>query len=306
MSDKVMWAGVHRTGRNIFEACDTNMLVEAWHHVLKGKFLHGKRNRRLDHLISTLVTEVLPYYALKQRRQAIGFEGPDIEVRKRQDIIQRSNTYQESDIEDLGDGNYRVRSQSDPSKFYDVDIETYSCTCLDFPLICFCKHICAVQRLFKEPGSPSIRPDLPAPSFSSIQQQTGPVDSHAQEEASNVALPKIGAFVFVAEKLERLAARLRKLNKKDRELQALPELVDAVDAMLIETDDGQVLPVSQKLPSNDKSSWKRTRAAMMPGVKMKRAPAGDPAYGAGASSGGLAKKAEKKKARTKYTSRRSK
>ncbi|KAJ7779636.1 hypothetical protein B0H16DRAFT_1829699 [Mycena metata] len=34
--------------------------------------------------------------------------------------------------------------------------------------------------------------------------------------------------------------------------------------------------------------------SMMPGVKMKRPPAVDPAYGAGASSGGLAKKAEKK------------
>ncbi|KAJ7739180.1 hypothetical protein B0H16DRAFT_1227623, partial [Mycena metata] len=92
MSEKVvkMWSAVHRTGRNIFEACDTNMLVEAWHHVLKGKFLHGKRNRRVDHLLSTLLTEVLPYYALKQRRQAIGFEGPDIEVKKRQDIRQRS------------------------------------------------------------------------------------------------------------------------------------------------------------------------------------------------------------------------
>ncbi|KAJ7171330.1 hypothetical protein C8R46DRAFT_836856, partial [Mycena filopes] len=103
MSDTVvnMWAGVHQTGRNIFEACDTNMLVEAyvilpreplahltsvpcsWHHLLKGKFLHGKRNRRLNHLLSTLLNEVLPYYALKQRRQAIGFEGPDIEVKKR-------------------------------------------------------------------------------------------------------------------------------------------------------------------------------------------------------------------------------
>ncbi|KAJ7730820.1 hypothetical protein B0H16DRAFT_1280607, partial [Mycena metata] len=92
MSEKVvkMWSAVHRTGQNIFEACDTNMLVEAWHHVLKGKFLHGKRNRRVDHLLSTLLTEVLPCYALKQRQQAIGFEKPDIEVKKRQDIRQRS------------------------------------------------------------------------------------------------------------------------------------------------------------------------------------------------------------------------
>ncbi|KAJ7511852.1 hypothetical protein B0H11DRAFT_1653261, partial [Mycena galericulata] len=92
MTDKVvrMWSAVYRTSRNIFEACDTNMLIEVWHHVLKGKFLHGKRNRRLDHLLSTLLDEVLPYYALKQCRQQLGFEGPDIEVKKRQDIIKRS------------------------------------------------------------------------------------------------------------------------------------------------------------------------------------------------------------------------
>ncbi|KAJ7491811.1 hypothetical protein B0H11DRAFT_1718643 [Mycena galericulata] len=87
MTDKVvqMWSGMYRTGRNIFEQSDTNMLIEAWHHVLKGKFFHNKRNRRLDHLLNTLLNEVLPYYALKQRRQELGFEGPDIEVKKRQD-----------------------------------------------------------------------------------------------------------------------------------------------------------------------------------------------------------------------------
>jgi hypothetical protein len=66
--------------------------------VLKGKFLHGKRNRRLDHLINTLVNEVLPYYALKQRRQELGFEGVDIEVKKRQDILKRSKVYKKEDI----------------------------------------------------------------------------------------------------------------------------------------------------------------------------------------------------------------
>lgn len=38
----------------------------------------------MDHLLSTLTTEVLPYYALKQRRQDLGFEGINIEVKKRQ------------------------------------------------------------------------------------------------------------------------------------------------------------------------------------------------------------------------------
>ncbi|KAJ6527306.1 hypothetical protein DFH09DRAFT_935698 [Mycena vulgaris] len=101
MSDRVvkMWSGVYRKDRTLFEACDTNMLVEAWHHVLKGKFLHGKRNRRLDHLVSTLVSDVLTYYALKQRRQEMGFEGDDIEVKKRRDIVERSKSYVAEDFE---------------------------------------------------------------------------------------------------------------------------------------------------------------------------------------------------------------
>ncbi|KAJ6575590.1 hypothetical protein DFH09DRAFT_834273, partial [Mycena vulgaris] len=85
-----MWSAIHRTPRSILQDCDTNMLIEVWHHVLKSKFLQGKQNRRLDHLLSTLMDAALPYYALKQRRQEFGFEGPDIEVKKRQQIIKRS------------------------------------------------------------------------------------------------------------------------------------------------------------------------------------------------------------------------
>ncbi|KAJ7926870.1 hypothetical protein B0H13DRAFT_1599252, partial [Mycena leptocephala] len=98
-----------------------------------GKFLNGKRNRRLDHLISKLVKDVLPYYALKQRRQEVGFEGVDIEVTKRRDILKRSKAYVKQDIVYVEDGKYIVPSKSDPSKTYEVDVDSYSCTCLDFP-----------------------------------------------------------------------------------------------------------------------------------------------------------------------------
>ncbi|KAJ7322986.1 hypothetical protein DFH08DRAFT_635487, partial [Mycena albidolilacea] len=92
MKDEVvaMWSTVYRGSRSIFEMCDTNMLVEAWHHVLKWKFLLGKRNRRIDHLVHTLVERVVPYYALKQQRQDLNFEGPDIEIKKRIDIHKRA------------------------------------------------------------------------------------------------------------------------------------------------------------------------------------------------------------------------
>ena len=96
---KVMWSAVYRTGRTIFENCDTNMLVEAWHHVLKGKFLHSKRNHRMDHLLHCLVEEVLPYYRLKQARQEAGFEGVDLEVAERIKITARTlKQCQKSDV----------------------------------------------------------------------------------------------------------------------------------------------------------------------------------------------------------------
>jgi len=53
----------------------------------------------MDHLLFILTDKVVAYYALKQRRQGFGFEGVDIEVQKRKDIVVRSKTIALSDIE---------------------------------------------------------------------------------------------------------------------------------------------------------------------------------------------------------------
>ncbi|KAJ7590248.1 hypothetical protein C8J56DRAFT_752125, partial [Mycena floridula] len=81
-----MWSAVFRTDRDIYEESDTNMLIEAWHHVLKGKFLQGKRNRRLDFLLHVLIDDVLPHFRLREHRQLAKFEGFDLEMRRRRDI----------------------------------------------------------------------------------------------------------------------------------------------------------------------------------------------------------------------------
>ncbi|PBK94985.1 hypothetical protein ARMGADRAFT_880019, partial [Armillaria gallica] len=62
MGETVLWSAVHCQGQSIFDDCDTNMLVEVWHHLLKGKFLEHKRNQRLDHLIYILVKCTIPYF----------------------------------------------------------------------------------------------------------------------------------------------------------------------------------------------------------------------------------------------------
>ncbi|KAJ7576586.1 hypothetical protein C8J56DRAFT_762085, partial [Mycena floridula] len=93
-----MWSAVYRTGRTIWEVSDTNMLVEAWHHVLKGKFLEGKRNRRVDHLLHVLIDRVVPYYIARGHRQACGFEGPNLEVKRRREISERGEQLSKDSI----------------------------------------------------------------------------------------------------------------------------------------------------------------------------------------------------------------
>ncbi|KAJ7104928.1 hypothetical protein C8R44DRAFT_528056, partial [Mycena epipterygia] len=81
-----LWSAVYRKDRSIFELCDTNMLVEAWHLVLKSFHMDGKRNRRVDQLIHTLVNIALPSYIANHRAQPFGFHGPDLALQKRNSI----------------------------------------------------------------------------------------------------------------------------------------------------------------------------------------------------------------------------
>jgi hypothetical protein len=146
-----LWSAVFRKDRYIFELGDTNMLVESWHHLLKGTFLEGKRNHRLDHLIHVLYDVAIPHFIAHHRRQAMGFEGPNLEIKHRMEVTRRAGSIPMSDIRpDPETGKFIIRSQSDPQISYEVDLEAYDCTCLSFPLIRFCKHICAIQHYFPE------------------------------------------------------------------------------------------------------------------------------------------------------------
>ncbi|KIJ96417.1 hypothetical protein K443DRAFT_134155 [Laccaria amethystina LaAM-08-1] len=76
LNETELWLAVFRQDRTIFEVCKTNML----HHLLKGKFMEGKRNRCLNHLIYVLIEKAIPYFRARHHRQLLGFEGPDLEI----------------------------------------------------------------------------------------------------------------------------------------------------------------------------------------------------------------------------------
>ncbi|KAJ7576406.1 hypothetical protein C8J56DRAFT_800214 [Mycena floridula] len=77
------------TSRLVWEVSDTNMLsFSRWHHILKGKFLEGKRSRRVDYLLHVLLDMVVPYYIARGRRQACVFEGHNLEVKKHCEVTE--------------------------------------------------------------------------------------------------------------------------------------------------------------------------------------------------------------------------
>ncbi|KAJ7926700.1 hypothetical protein B0H13DRAFT_2313198 [Mycena leptocephala] len=191
----------------------------------------------------------------------------------------KAQVYRKEDIQQITHTKFIVPSKSDPTKVYE--------------------HLCAVQAPFDEPGTPADGPTASPhiPSLSTLDESAPSVDAPTLPiEPTGPSEPATRPLTRVVEKLECLAARLRCPRKKDSQLSSLGDLEAAVDAMmLLETDNGTVLPTAQYLAPNKSSSWAQTREAMMPGAKTKKKPAGGPSYGGGVNSGSKAKKAKLEK-----------
>jgi hypothetical protein len=68
----------------------------SWHHYLKTHLLKGKRNRRLDTLIKTLVVDAVGHFKHRDKRQQLGFEGPSL-VEERLSAIEEKSLKVEVD-----------------------------------------------------------------------------------------------------------------------------------------------------------------------------------------------------------------
>lgn len=123
-------------------------VLSSYHHVLKSKWLEGKRNRRVDHLVHTLVTVMIPSYAIHHVRQELGFEGLNLADKRRKELLARTPEINASCICTLGDDQFKVQSATISSRIYLVNLSTESCDCPDWPRIQLCKHVAAVAHFF--------------------------------------------------------------------------------------------------------------------------------------------------------------
>ena len=96
----------------------SNLLIISYHHILKSKWLEGKRNRRVDHLVHTLVTIMLPSYAIQHVRQELGFEGLNLAGKRRKEILARTPEIDAKAICDLGDDQFNIQSITHSSHTY--------------------------------------------------------------------------------------------------------------------------------------------------------------------------------------------
>jgi hypothetical protein len=242
---------------------------------LKSKFLEGKRNRRVDHLLYVLLDQVIPYYIARERRQELGFEGPNLEVKKRREISERGLTVTKELISEVEAGEiYHVRSQTG-LHFYTVDVDSYTCECLSYPLIQFCKHLAAVQHHFPAACRKEIftcdtnmLPEDPADHVA-MNMNNDSDDGNDNDSVVDDAEMKVSDLI---NKLQHLAVRTR-MQRPFQLTEALSNLDQALNTVLDELghsrDVDKVLPKCKKVAPNQ-HTWTETAAVMGANVKGKR------------------------------------
>jgi hypothetical protein len=122
--------------------------LSRYHHILKSKWLEGKRNRHADHLVHTLVTVMLPSYAIHHVRQELGFEGLNLAKKRCKELLVQTPEINATNIRDLGGNQFAVQSVTNSSCIYSVNLSTQSCDCPDWPRVLLCKHVTAAAHFF--------------------------------------------------------------------------------------------------------------------------------------------------------------
>lgn len=263
----------------------------------------------MDHLIHTLVKEVLPTYEDRHKRQMLGMQGPDLAEKRRKQILARVPETPLDRIKEIDESHFEIQSTSSEKK-YEVDLLAHTCTCLDFPRIQLCKHVAATVHFFGG-GLEGIGLGPQAPVNASA--------SEAEPDVSKLPAPQDGSACSSKIRAA-IDSDLRDIDRLQRELfEMMPANPDPETAKSIKmarsqlnalrlsmSDNASRLPEKERIGPNQ-LSWPPTAARM--GVKRgekrrgkvdsahtaehigvpKRKRGNDDPYGAGEESGKRAK-----------------
>ena len=235
--------------------------------MLKDYHLDGKRNRRVDHLIHTLVNEMLPTYEDHHKRQKLGMQGPNLAEKRWKDILARAPETPLERIKEIAESRFEVQSTSS-EKLYEVNLLTYTCTCLNFPHIKLCKHVAAVVHFF---GGDLKVAELgpPAPVNASASELEPDVPKSPAQEDDSAANSKTRASLnSVVNNIFRLAHSILETALADpdpdmvKSLKMARSQLNAVQCNM--NDNSSRLPEKEQIAPNQ-LSWPPTATRM--GVK---------------------------------------
>ncbi len=91
---------------------------------------------------------MLPTYESRRNSQHLGFEGLNLKEKRHTELLARTPEIKAEAIHTLGDNRFYVKSTSESSHMYQVDLGKQCCDCLDWPQAWLCKHVMAVAHFF--------------------------------------------------------------------------------------------------------------------------------------------------------------
>ena len=132
----------------------------------------------MDHLIYTLVSDVILYYVTCSHSQNLGFKGPDLAEKRHKEIRLQAGEMNAVQIHNLCSNCFSMESATDSTWRYLVDLGNKSCDCPDWPWVWLCKHISAVEHYFgnndqRMGASEDVLPKMPLPNQDAVPDTHG-------------------------------------------------------------------------------------------------------------------------------------
>src|SRR6266849_7783924 len=218
----------------------------------------------MDHLIHALVKDMIPSYEDRHKRQKLGMQGPTLAEKRRKDILARAPKTPQERIQQIDQSRFEVQSSS-TEKTYEINILTYTCTCLDFPRIQLCKHIAATVHFFGG-GIEGGGPHAPVNTSEELAEpDASKSPAHQDGSAGKSGCPTLISNINY---INRLTQEILEMVSADPDLETVKSVklaglqLNAVRISL--TGNGPQLPDKEQIAPNQ-LSWPPT--AMCMGVK---------------------------------------
>src|SRR5258708_3735102 len=215
-----------------------------YYHVLKSIWLEGKRNRRVDHLVHTLVVEFILDLEMRHKRRELGMHGGDLAKQRHQQILRCAPETPLTQIRKIDDLHFEVQS-SNSNKFHLINLVATTCSCSDFPRIRLCKHIAAVVHFF---GGVDLRPQ-PLDNVGSASEPVAPC-SPVQHDSSDDS----AAIQSIINDIFSLSQRLVLTGLSDpriaKSLNLLNTIRSGLNGLVFPAGDGSHLPEKENIAPN--------------------------------------------------------